>query len=89
VLDQEFIITGIGGILEGPQDGLTPGRQGNYQYMGWADAAYTCFDQLCNQLCEQCQTPDPSQQCQTPDPSQQGARAGVLGKSANPAGRWR
>jgi hypothetical protein len=32
-------------------------KAGNYQYMmGWADAAYVQFDELCNQICEQGQT---------------------------------
>jgi hypothetical protein len=30
-------------------------RQGNYQYMGWADVAYTHFVQLCTLLQAQCQ----------------------------------
>jgi hypothetical protein len=29
---------------------------GNYQYMGWADAAYLQFDELCKRICEQRQT---------------------------------
>jgi hypothetical protein len=31
----------------------TDSRQGNYQYMGWADAAYTRFDALCIQIRQQ------------------------------------
>jgi hypothetical protein len=32
-------------------------KAGNYQYMGWADAAYVQFDELlCKQICEQRQT---------------------------------
>jgi Tfp pilus assembly protein PilZ len=31
-------------------------RAGNYQYMGWADAAYVQFDELCKRMCEQRQT---------------------------------
>jgi hypothetical protein len=34
----------------------TDSRQGNYQYMGWADDAYTRFDVLCNRIREQRQT---------------------------------
>jgi hypothetical protein len=32
---------------------LTDSRAGNYQYMGWADAAYVQFDGLCKQIREQ------------------------------------
>ncbi len=31
----------------------TDSRVGNYQYMGWADAAYVQFDALCKQIGEQ------------------------------------
>jgi hypothetical protein len=31
----------------------TDSRVGNYQYMGWADAAYVQFDSLCKQIREQ------------------------------------
>ena len=31
----------------------TDSRVGNYQYMGWADAAYSHFDGLCKQISEQ------------------------------------
>ncbi len=34
----------------------TDSKAGNYQYMGWADAAYVQFDELCKQICEQRQT---------------------------------
>jgi hypothetical protein len=32
----------------------TDNRSSNYQYMGWADAAYCRFDVLCHHNCEQC-----------------------------------
>jgi hypothetical protein len=31
----------------------TDSRVGNYQYMGWADAAYVQFDSLCKRIREQ------------------------------------
>ncbi len=34
----------------------TDSKAGNYQYMGWADAAYVQFDELCKQIREQRQT---------------------------------
>jgi hypothetical protein len=34
----------------------TDSKAGNYQYMGWADAAYVQFDELCKRICEQHQT---------------------------------
>jgi hypothetical protein len=34
----------------------TDSKAGNYQYMGWADAAYIQFDELCKRMCEQRQT---------------------------------
>jgi hypothetical protein len=34
----------------------TDSRAGNYQYMGWADAAYVQFDELCKRIRDQRQT---------------------------------
>jgi hypothetical protein len=34
----------------------TDNRSGNYQYMGWADAAYRRFDVLCHRIRDQRQT---------------------------------
>jgi hypothetical protein len=34
----------------------TDSRVGNYQYMGWADAAYVQFDALCKRISEQRQS---------------------------------
>jgi hypothetical protein len=34
----------------------TDSKAGNYQYMGWADAAYVQFDELCKRIREQRQT---------------------------------
>jgi hypothetical protein len=34
----------------------TGSKAGNYQYMGWADAAYLQFDELYKRICEQRQT---------------------------------
>jgi hypothetical protein len=34
----------------------TDSKSGNYQYMGWADAAYLQFDELCKRIHEQRQT---------------------------------
>jgi hypothetical protein len=34
----------------------TDSKAGNYQYMGWEDAAYLQFDELCKRICEQRQS---------------------------------
>ena len=60
VLDKAFTILALENYWarwhEGATARWTDSRQGNYQYMGWADAAYTRFDQLCTLLREQRQT---------------------------------
>jgi hypothetical protein len=55
VLDEAFTILALENYWarwhEGATARWTDSRQDNYyQYMGWADAAYTCFDQLCTLL---------------------------------------
>ena len=54
VLDEAFTILALENYWErwlvGSTAKWTDSRQGNYQYMGWADAAYTRFDQLCTLL---------------------------------------
>jgi hypothetical protein len=34
----------------------TDSKAGNYQYMGWVDATYVQFDELCKHIREQCHT---------------------------------
>jgi hypothetical protein len=54
VLDEAYTILALENYWErwlvGATAKWTDSRQGNYQYMGWADAAYTRFDQLCTLL---------------------------------------
>jgi hypothetical protein len=60
VLDKAFTILALEKYWarwhEGATARWTDSRQGNYQYMGWADVAYTQFDQLCTLLQAQHQT---------------------------------
>ena len=60
ILDEAFTILALENYWERWRRGTTAkwtdSRQGNYQYMGWADAAYTRFDQLCTLLRAQRQT---------------------------------
>ena len=60
ILDEAFTILALENYWERWRRGTTAkwtdSRQGNYQYMGWADAAYTRFDQLCTLLRVQRQT---------------------------------
>jgi hypothetical protein len=60
VLDEAFTILALENYWarwhEGATARWTDSRSGNYQYMGWADAAYTRFDQLCTLLQAQRQT---------------------------------
>ena len=57
VLDEAFTILALMNYWERwTSQGMakwTDSRAGNYQYMGWADDAYICFDELCNRLREQ------------------------------------
>jgi hypothetical protein len=54
VLDKAFTILALENYWERWREGATAkwtdSRQGNYQYMGWADATYKRFDQLCTLL---------------------------------------
>ena len=54
MLDEAFTILALENYWarwhEGATARWTDSRLGNYQYMGWADAAYTRFDQLCTLL---------------------------------------
>jgi hypothetical protein len=59
VLDEAFIILVLMNYWERSGNGTarwTDSKVGNYQYMGWADAAYLQFDELCKQILEQRQT---------------------------------
>ncbi len=61
VLDEAFVILALMNYWERWTDNgaarWTDSKAGNYQYiMGWADAAYVQFDELCKWICEQCQT---------------------------------
>lgn len=60
VLDEAFTILAMENYWQrwffGGTARWTDSRSGNYQYMGWADAAYIRFDRLCHQIREQRQT---------------------------------
>jgi hypothetical protein len=62
---------------EGATAMWTDSRQGNYQYMGWADVAYTRFDQLCTPLRVQRQM-EINKELES-----------LLGMGQGQAGRWR
>jgi hypothetical protein len=61
VLDEAFTILALMNYWErwtgkGKTARWTDSKAGNYQYMGWADAAYVQFDELCKRIREQRQT---------------------------------
>jgi hypothetical protein len=61
VLDEAFAILALMNYWErwtgkGKTARWTDSKAGNYQYMGWVDAAYLQFDELCKQIREQRQT---------------------------------
>jgi hypothetical protein len=60
VLDKAFTILVLKNYYKGWNDtGIAiwrDSRVGKYQYMGWADAAYSHFDGLCKQISEQHQS---------------------------------
>jgi hypothetical protein len=60
VLDEAFTILALENYWQrwffGGTARWTDSRSGNYQFMGWADAAYVRFDRLCHQIREQRQT---------------------------------
>ena len=60
VLDEAFTILALMNYWErwtgNGTARCTDSKAGNYQYMGWADAAYVQFDELCKRICEQRQT---------------------------------
>ena len=57
VLDEAFVILALTNYWDRwTSQGMakwTDSRAGNYQYMGWADAAYVSFDEICNRIREQ------------------------------------
>jgi hypothetical protein len=61
VLDEAFTILALMNYWErwtgkGKTARWTDSKAGNYQYTGWADAAYVQFDELCKRIREQRQT---------------------------------